>query len=52
MYRAIVEKNTHLIGKILSDIANEQKREPFDLAADLVTDEPDLFGSHHQSPFC
>ncbi len=39
----IAEKNTHLIGKILSDIAKEQKRDPFDLAADLVIDEPDLY---------
>ncbi len=39
----IAKKNTHLIGKILSDIAKEQKRDPFDLAADLVIDEPDLY---------
>jgi len=39
----VAEKNTHLIGKILSDIAKEQKRDPFDLAADLVIDEPDLY---------
>jgi len=39
----VAEKNTHLIGKILSDIAMEQKRDPFDLAADLVIDEPDLY---------
>jgi len=39
----IAEKNTHLIGKILSDIAKEQKRDPFDLAVDLVIDEPDLY---------
>jgi N-acyl-D-amino-acid deacylase len=39
----IAEKNAHLIGKILSDIAKEQKRDPFDLAADLVIDEPDLY---------
>jgi len=39
----VAEKNTHLIGKILSDIAKEQKRVPFDLAADLVIDEPDLY---------
>jgi len=37
------DKNTHLIGKILSDIAEEQKRDPFDVAADLVIDEPDLY---------
>jgi N-acyl-D-aspartate/D-glutamate deacylase len=39
----VAEKNKHLIGKILSDIAKEQKRDPFDLAADLVIDEPDLY---------
>jgi N-acyl-D-aspartate/D-glutamate deacylase len=39
----VAKKNTHLIGKILSDIAEEQKRDPFDVAADLVIDEPDLY---------
>ena len=39
----IAEKNAHLVGKILSDIAKEQNRDPFDLAADLVIDEPDLY---------
>jgi N-acyl-D-amino-acid deacylase len=39
----VAEKNTHLIGKILSDIAKEQNRDPFDVAADLVIDEPDLY---------
>jgi N-acyl-D-amino-acid deacylase len=39
----VAEKNTHLIGKILSDIAKEKKRDPFDLAADLAIDEPDLY---------
>ncbi|NIO48250.1 MAG: amidohydrolase family protein [Candidatus Aminicenantes bacterium] len=39
----IAEKNKHLVGKILSDIAKEQKRDPFDLAADLAIDEPDLY---------
>jgi len=39
----VAKKNTHLIGKILSDIAREQKRDPFDLTADLVLDEPDLY---------
>jgi len=39
----VAEKNSHLIGKILSDIAKEQKRDPFDLAADLAIDEPDLY---------
>jgi N-acyl-D-aspartate/D-glutamate deacylase len=39
----VAKKNTHLIGKILSDIAEEQKRDPFDVAADLVINEPDLY---------
>jgi N-acyl-D-amino-acid deacylase len=39
----VAKKNTHLIGKILSDIAKEQNRDPFDVAADLVIDEPDLY---------
>jgi N-acyl-D-aspartate/D-glutamate deacylase len=39
----VAEKNTHLIGKILSDIAQEQSKDPFDLAAELVIDEPDLY---------
>lgn len=39
----VAEKNAHLIGKILSDIAKEQNRDPFDVAADLVIDEPDLY---------
>jgi N-acyl-D-aspartate/D-glutamate deacylase len=33
------EKNTHLIGKIVSDIADEQKKDPFDVAADLFIEE-------------
>jgi N-acyl-D-amino-acid deacylase len=37
------KKNTDLNGKILSDIAQEQNREPFDVAADLVIDEPDMW---------
>jgi len=39
----VAERNSHFIGKILSDIAKEQKKEPFDVAADLVLDEPDLY---------
>jgi len=39
----VAKKNTHLLGKILSDIAKEQKRDPFDVAADLVIDEPGLY---------
>jgi N-acyl-D-amino-acid deacylase len=37
------KKNAHLNGKILSDIAREQNRDAFDLAAELVIDEPDLW---------
>ncbi len=37
------KKNTQLIGKIFSDLAKEQKRDPFDIAAELVIDEPDLY---------
>jgi len=33
------KKNTHLIGKIISDLAEEQKRDPFDVAADLFIEE-------------
>lgn len=33
------KKNTHLIGKILSDLAEEQGREPFDIASDLFIQE-------------
>ena len=39
----VAEKNAQLIGKILSDIAAEQGRDPFDVAADLVLDEPNLY---------
>ena len=37
------KKNTQLVGKIFSDLAQEQKRDPFDIAAELVIDEPDLY---------
>jgi N-acyl-D-aspartate/D-glutamate deacylase len=37
------KKNTSLIGKIFSDLADETKRDPFDIAAELVIDEPDLY---------
>ena len=39
----VAEKNSHLVGKILSDIAEEQERDPFDVAAELVLEEPDLY---------
>ncbi len=40
---AVTNKNTHLIGKILSDIAEEQGRDPFDVAANLVIEDLDLY---------
>jgi len=36
-------KNTHLIDKILSDLAIEQQRDAFDIAAELVVEEPGLY---------
>ncbi len=36
------KKNTHLIDKIISDLAFEQNRDAFDIAAELVVEEPDL----------
>ena len=39
----VANKNVDLIGQILSDIAEEQNRDPFDVAADLVIAEPDLY---------
>ena len=39
----VSEKNADLIGKILTDIAQEQDKDPFDLAAELVIDEPDIW---------
>jgi N-acyl-D-aspartate/D-glutamate deacylase len=39
----VANKNENLIGRILSDLAEEQNRDPFDIAADLVIDEPDLY---------
>ncbi|UCC38744.1 MAG: D-aminoacylase [Candidatus Aminicenantes bacterium] len=33
------KKNTHLIGKIISDLAQEQKRDAFDIIADLFIEE-------------
>jgi len=34
-----------LIGKIISDLATEQNRDAFDIVADLVIDEPDIYTS-------
>ena len=39
----VANKNADLIGQILSDIADKQNRDPFDVAADLVIDEPDMY---------
>ena len=39
------QKNTSLIGKILTDIARDENKDPFDLMAELVLDEPDLLQS-------
>ncbi len=39
----LADKNAHLIGKILSDIAEDEGRDPFDVAAELVIQEPDLY---------
>jgi N-acyl-D-amino-acid deacylase len=36
-------KNTHLIDKILSDLALEQQRDAFDITAEFVVEEPDLY---------
>ena len=37
------DKNAHLIGEILSDIADEEGKDPFDVVAELVIQEPDLY---------
>jgi len=37
------DKNTHLIGTIISDLAKKKKRDSFDIIADLVIDEPDMY---------
>lgn len=42
----VSKKNVHLIGKIFSDLATEQKRDIFDIMADLVIEEPDLYTSY------
>jgi len=36
-------KNTHLIDKIISDLALEQQRDAFDITAEFVVEEPDLY---------
>jgi N-acyl-D-amino-acid deacylase len=35
------KKNVHLIGKIISDLAQEQNKDPFDVLADLFIEEKD-----------
>lgn len=41
----VAEKNTHLMGKNISDLAREQKRDAFDLVVDMILDEPDMLYS-------
>jgi N-acyl-D-aspartate/D-glutamate deacylase len=41
----VADKNPDLIGKIISDLAEEQGRESFDIAADIVIDDPDAYQS-------
>jgi len=41
----VAEKNTHLMGKNISDLAREQKRDAFDIIVDLILDEPDMLYS-------
>lgn len=41
----IADKNTHLMGKNISDLAKEQNRDAFDIVVDLVLDEPDMLYS-------
>jgi N-acyl-D-amino-acid deacylase len=46
----VAEKNAHLVDKMLVDIFETQKRDGFDVVADLIIDEPDiLFASGSQS---
>jgi len=46
----VAEKNLHLIGKNFTDLVKEQNRDPFDIVADLIIDEPGiLYGSGSQS---
>jgi N-acyl-D-amino-acid deacylase len=41
----VAEKNTRLMGKNISDLAREQKRDAFDIVVDLILDEPDILYS-------
>ncbi len=49
-YSICVAKNTNLIGKNISDLAQEQNRDAFDIVVDLIFDDPDLYAaSGHMS---
>jgi N-acyl-D-aspartate/D-glutamate deacylase len=41
----VADKNPDLIGKIISDLAEEQGRDAFDVAADIVIGDPDAYQS-------
>jgi N-acyl-D-aspartate/D-glutamate deacylase len=41
----VAEKNTHLMGKNISDLAREQKKDAFDIVVNLIIDEPDMLYS-------
>jgi N-acyl-D-aspartate/D-glutamate deacylase len=41
----VAEKNKHLMGKNISDLAREQKRDAFDIVVSLILDEPDMLYS-------
>ncbi len=41
----VSKKNSHLVGKNISDLAQEQKRDFFDIVVDLIIEEPDVFSS-------
>ena len=46
----VSEKNAHLVNKPFVDVIEEQKRDGFDVIADLIIDEPDiLFAAGSQS---
>jgi len=40
---AAAKKNAHLIGKIISDLAQEEKRDAFDIVAELALDESEMY---------
>lgn len=46
----VAEKNSHSVGKNFIDLVKEQNRDPFDIVADLIINEPGiLYGSGSQS---